>query len=105
MPPTYPVKGKVVFKGGKALPYARVEFQSLADAAVTATGQADKDGTFVLTTHEEGRKAPAAVEGKHKVVVEQGGYDTRLIVTVLPAPVTVEPKDNELLIKIPPPRR
>jgi hypothetical protein len=101
IPRTYPVKGKVVFKGGKPVQYGRIEFQSEADATLRATGEIGKDGTFVLKTHKEGKSALGAVAGKHKVVVEQEGWDKPLIVTVLPGAQVVEPRENDLTIEIP----
>src|SRR5262245_491586 len=84
MPETYPVKGKVVSRGGKPVSYGRIEFRSLADASVKATGEIGKDGSFTLTTHKDGKSTPGAVAGEHKVVVEQEGWDKPLIVIVVP---------------------
>jgi hypothetical protein len=105
MPATYPVKGKVVFKGGKPASYGRIEFQSLSDSTVKAIGQVGKDGSFTLTTHKEGRNTPGAVAGQHKVIVEQEGWDKPLVVIVVPTPLTVEERDNDLTIVVEKPRR
>ena len=59
---TAPVKGKVTYKSAP-VPNGTVMF--IPEAGPTATGQIQKDGTFVMTTDE----ADGAVLGTHKVVI------------------------------------
>jgi hypothetical protein len=103
-PKTYPVSGKVVFKGGGPVTGGgRIEFQSTSDPQVKATGWIDmKDGTFSLTTLRDGKNVEGAVEGQHRVVVE-----LRNPVTVidLPNDYTVEQRENDFTIEVPKPRR
>jgi hypothetical protein len=102
IPRTYPVKGKVVHKGGKPVTYGRVEFQSKAHPELRAAGGIQTDGTFILTTYLEGKSAPGAVEGEHTVLIE---LESRSALVTLPAPYTVKPGDNDVTFEIPPPRR
>jgi hypothetical protein len=101
---TYPVKGKVVFKGGRPVTSGgRIEFQSTSDPQVKANGWIDDtNGSFSLTTYREGKSVEGAVAGPHRVVVE---LRSPVSVVSLPNPYTVEPRDNELTIELPKPRR
>jgi hypothetical protein len=101
MPRTYPVKGRVVWKGGKAVRWGRIEFQSLTDSSVRATGWLGEDGTFALTTHREGRKAPGAIEGTHKVVIETSPVEERPpLVIEVETPYAVRSAENDFTIEI-----
>lgn len=63
-PKTYPVTGKVTYKG-KAISGATVSFRK-KDAPRTATGITKEDGTFVLSTFATN---DGALEGEHMVVI------------------------------------
>jgi hypothetical protein len=102
IPKTYPVKGKVLHKGGKPVTYGRVEFQSKPHPELRATGRIQMDGTFSLTTYLGGTNAQGAVEGEHSVFIE---LESRSAVVSLPVPSTVKPGDNDFTFEIPPPRR
>jgi hypothetical protein len=102
IPKTYPVKGKVVHKGGKPVTYGRVEFQSKSHPELRAIGNIQTDGTFSLTTHLEGKNRAGAVEGDHTVLIELEG---RSELVTLPAPYTVKPGDNDFTFEVRPPRR
>lgn len=69
-PKTYPVEGKVVFKGtGKPLTGGQVAFEPMErtpNVNTNASGDIQSDGTFKLRTFEPG---DGAAEGKHKVAV------------------------------------
>jgi len=101
---TYPVKGKVVFKGGRPVTSGgRIEFQSTSDPQVKATGWIElKDGSFSLTTYKQGKKIEGALEGPHSVVVE---LRNPVAVVNLPNVYTVEPRENDFTIEVPKPRR
>src|SRR5262245_6295390 len=64
IPKTYPVKGKVIHKGGRPVTYGRVELQSKSDPQLRAVGDIQTDGTFSLTTHLGGKSVAGAVEGE-----------------------------------------
>jgi hypothetical protein len=65
---TFPVSGAVRFPDGSTLPGGMVEFQSLDPAAeqLNARGEIQSDGSYRLTTYEEG---DGAIAGEHLVVV------------------------------------
>src|SRR5262245_22892679 len=100
IPKTYPVKGKVVWTGGKPITDGRIEFRSVSDESLKATGEIDQDGRFSLTTYKDSASRAGAVEGQHKVIVEPAWGDTKVTI-VLPASYTVEQKENDLTIEVP----
>lgn len=75
MPKTHPLKGKVIFKGGKP-----VSGGSLAFESVTGEGRwfgstvIGPDGTFteVMTVRPDNKAAPGLVEGQHRVRIDLG---------------------------------
>jgi hypothetical protein len=71
VPPTTPVTGKVVFKNGKPLPQATVQFVPAAGTdGHGAQGTTDATGSFALTTNFGAHSIQdGAVVGKYKVVV------------------------------------
>jgi hypothetical protein len=65
--PTYPVQGKVVFPDGKPLNQGWVSFRCLdVERPPSSKGQIQPDGTFVLTTFQQG---DGAIEGRHQVLI------------------------------------
>ena len=100
----YPVKGKVVLKGGMPVTTGgRIEFQSMANPQVKATGWIDlRDGSFSLTTYNDGKPIEGAVEGPHRVVVEMRNP---VVVFTLTDVYTVGRQENEFTIEVPKPRR
>jgi hypothetical protein len=97
MPRTYPVKGKVVFKGGKAVTDGKIQFQSATDPPFKALGDIEQDGSFALTTYVGAKKVLGAPQGPYIVVVE---LERPAEVVALPNTYTVEPRDNEFTIVI-----
>ena len=65
--PTYPAKGRVVFKSGNPVHVGTVEIKS-REHGVQARGSIDADGNFLLSTYEDG---DGAVAGIHDCVVVQ----------------------------------
>ena len=94
---TYPVKGKVVFKGGKPVTDGRIQFQSAADPQHKALSDIDQDGSFSLTTYVGAKKVGGAPEGSYHVVVE---LERPAGLVALPTPYTVEPRENDFTIVI-----
>jgi hypothetical protein len=66
-PATYPVRGHVVFEGGKPVRFGTVEFRS-EDSGFAARGTIDFDGNFELGTFAD---ADGAVAGPHRAIVTQ----------------------------------
>jgi hypothetical protein len=97
MPPTFPVKGRVVFKQGKPVTDGRIQFQSAADPQIKALGDIDNDGSFLLTTYVGAKKVQGAPEGSYNVVVE---LERPTEVVALPSTYTVEPRENDFTIVI-----
>ncbi|MEM9365952.1 MAG: hypothetical protein AAGD07_08135 [Planctomycetota bacterium] len=64
---THPVEGMVRFEDGTILTNGSVEFMSLdSDPPLTATGEIQPDGTFVLGTMTT---SDGAIAGRHRVAV------------------------------------
>ncbi len=71
-PKTYPVTGKVVFlKGGKVaqLQGWSVQFQSVAEPDMRATGDLGPDGAFKIVSIVNNRGKAGVVEGQHRICV------------------------------------
>jgi hypothetical protein len=102
MPKTYPVKGKVVFQGGKPVTDGKVQFQSETDPQFKALGDIDRDGSFSLMTYVEAKHARGAPAGTYRVVVE---LERPAKAIALPSTYTVEPRENDFTIVIETPRR
>jgi len=66
-PKAYPTRGRVVFRDGSPVKVGTVECKSEL-YGVQATGTIDRDGSFVLSTYQDG---DGAVEGPHQCVVVQ----------------------------------
>ena len=67
-PATYPVKGKVVYKGSAAPVTAGIVlFQSTTDPPVQASGDIQADGTFELAS-DLGK--PGTVAGEHRILIQ-----------------------------------
>lgn len=64
---TYPVQGKVQFKSGGPVRVGTIELKS-REHDIQARGTLNTDGTFKLTTYEDG---DGAIAGKHGCVVVQ----------------------------------
>jgi hypothetical protein len=74
VPKTYPVKGKVVFKGKgdvARLSGHHVRFESVSDAKLSAVGEIEDDGTFSLGSFIDGKALPGLPEGTYKACLEQ----------------------------------
>jgi hypothetical protein len=118
-PPTYPVGGKVVFADGKPLTTGGVvllESVVTEGLPVNARGLINADGTFKLTTFDDG---DGAVAGKHRMLVRpQRDADDYLKRGIIPRPIinprferyetsglefTVEEGNNEFTVVVEPP--
>lgn len=74
-PITFPVIGKVIDKNGKPWNGGTIQFTSIADAKIVATGKINVHGEFQLETHfvngVKGQTKPGAVEGEHHVMIDK----------------------------------
>jgi hypothetical protein len=69
-PPSHPVQGKIVFRGGDVNSLydqqAAILFLSVEQPEVQASGEIMKDGTFTLVSVKGAQSWPGAVPGKHR---------------------------------------
>ncbi len=67
-PKTYPVKGKVVYKGGdvRQLLYYQVQLEREPDGKQKAVGEIEEDGNFALMSNVEGQGRTGAPEGSYR---------------------------------------
>ncbi len=108
---TYPVKGKVVFRGGKPARGGTVELVSTTDPALRAFGDIEDDGSFTLTAFKDRKESPGVVEGEYQVFIElrvdrdeRPGFDPdkagggRI---ALPGTRTIKSAEHDWIIEIP----
>jgi hypothetical protein len=73
-PQTFPVQGKVVFKGKGGnvgqLAGGNVRFQSIADPNLTAVGEIADDGSFALGSYIKDKGYPGVPAGEYKARVD-----------------------------------
>ena len=69
--PTYPVRGSVIFNG-EPLQQGSVTF--IPETGPYASGRISSDGTFSLTTYNEG---DGAIEGMHRILVSAVKVDPK----------------------------
>jgi hypothetical protein len=105
LPATYPVKGKVTYKGGSALTGVMIEFRSSSDPATTMMSNIQADGSFELFTIFGSEKLSGGIAGPCQVTVHPpiipGAAPTTHVLTQL---FTIESKENYFTIEIPPER-
>jgi hypothetical protein len=108
LPKTYPVTGKVGFKGGRPMTSGTVMVQSVANPDVLASGDLNSDGTFELYSN---MGKPGMVEGEHRVLIEPplpeygekaavGKSYQRFETSGLT--IMVQPEDNDVTIEVDP---
>ncbi len=97
LPKTYPVKGKVVFKGGRPVTDGRIQFQRSNGSPIKAMGDIEKDGSFSLMTYVGAKKRPGAPAGPYQVTVE---LERPAEVVAIPKSCTVEPRNNDFTIVV-----
>ncbi len=101
-PKTYPVKGKLVFKGDdiKRFIGGTIEFVLKDDPNVRAAGVIEEDGTFSLNTYHDGKKLKGAVPGHYQILVHPPGWGSPLGSADATALYNVKPGDNEFTIQL-----
>jgi hypothetical protein len=77
MPKTYPLRGRVVFKGGPPLSGGSIAFESTGEPRWHGGAEVGPDGTFahVMTVGPDGKGARGLVEGEHRVRIDLGRGD------------------------------
>ncbi len=94
---TWPVHGTVVDQKGKPVARGAVQFLSVKDAYLNTAGATGPDGSYAIRSFRRGFVYEGAVAGTYRVIVIHGEGGAQYEV---PEPFTVEPKENELAIKI-----
>jgi hypothetical protein len=102
MPPTYPVKGKVVSRSGKVVT-GTIVFQPTIDTQMTCNSPLARDSTFSLSTlrTHDGSRADGAPAGEYLVTVfpESNSHHAGRPQT-LPGTVVVKPQENTFEFEI-----
>jgi hypothetical protein len=102
-PATYPVKGKVTYKGGSPLTGVMIEFRSTSDPSTTMMANIQADGSFELFTIFGNEKLAGGIAGPCQVTVHPPIVPGKSpSAHVLTQPITIEPKENNFTIEIPP---
>ena len=105
LPKTYPVRGRVVFQGGEAVPGGSIVFQPESnDARFSVECAIDPDGTFTLYSFKPGIRVSGAPAGSYRVIVtsprdKQRGHLFPAI--TFSDSYTVKPNDNEFTLTVP----
>ena len=101
-PETYPVHGTVTRTTGTVPDGYRIEFMP-DDPECTASSSVASDGTFTLTTRYMGVVCEGAAAGDYRVsIVPPLALSNRGVPTlILPRPIRIEPKNNDLTIPLP----
>ena len=102
-PTTYAVRGKVVHKSGQ--PFTEggaIQFKSTVEPSRVVVSEIKPDGSFTISMVHEDQVLPGTIDGPYRVMVIQSNpanpqnervYDLKTI-------YTVEPKENELTVKL-----
>jgi hypothetical protein len=78
-----------------------IQFKSTVDSSRVATGEIKPDGSFSISLVHENELLPGSIEGAHRVtVIGPSGADQVSPIYDLKKPYTVEPKENDLTIKL-----
>jgi hypothetical protein len=100
-PKTYPVRGKVVYKGDQPLSGGVIQFQSKSDPSLTRMGDIESDGTFSLATLFQNERLEGTPEGQYHVTVIPRMSDNKPVpIYQLPGVHTVKAEDNYFTIEL-----
>jgi hypothetical protein len=105
LPPvkTFPARGKVQFLGGKPFAGGIVTFTSQADPRLVMDAPIEDNGSFSLSMMAGDQRLDGAAEGAYHVMVSSRfAAGTGVQVYMLKNPVTIEPKENTLVIEVDP---
>ena len=98
----FPAKGVVRKKGGAPLEGGEIEFRLVSNPTFAMRSAIGADGTFQLHTLFGARKLDGAAAGACNVQVYAISSTGELIAyaSVMPQPVAIEEKANELTIEV-----
>jgi hypothetical protein len=100
-PRTYPVSGKVFYKGGEPVSGGVIQFQSESDRSLTRLGDIELDGTFELVTLFQNERLQGATVGPYHVTVIPRMSDNKpMPIFQLPRSYIVAAEDNSFSIEL-----
>jgi hypothetical protein len=100
-PKTYPVRGKVFYKGDQPLAGGVIQFQSESDPSLTRVGDIEPDGTFSLVTLFQNERLDGTTEGRyHVTVIPRMAENKPVPIFQLPRVYTVKAEDNYFSIEL-----
>src|SRR5579872_390421 len=107
MPPVFPVKGTVHYKGGVPVVGGAIQFMSISDTSYSISGEIGEDGSFALYTVKGSERVQGAPEGTYKVTIQPPiGTDHRPVQAIaLSDNYHIEPKENSFTIEVNPPSK
>jgi hypothetical protein len=103
---TYPVHGRVTDKAGKPVGGGYVQFYPESDSWARTAGEIKSDGTYSLTTMRDKLRSDGALPGPNRVTINTPppgtapGQAVTFLMYNLPAPKTVEEKDNQIDLQL-----
>jgi hypothetical protein len=100
-PKTYPVRGKVFYKGNLPFSGGVIQFQSESDPSLTRMGDIEEDGTFSLVTLFQNERLEGTTEGRyHVTVIPRMSENKPVPIFQLPHVYTVKPEDNFFSVEL-----
>jgi hypothetical protein len=100
-PTTYPVSGKVFYKGGEPVSGGVIQFQSESDPSLTHLGDIGPDGTFELITLFQNERLHGTTVGHyHVTVIPRMSANKPVPILQLPRSYTVAAEDNFFSIEL-----
>jgi hypothetical protein len=102
-PATYPVKGKITYKGGKPFAGGIVTFTSKKTPTHVMDSPIADDGSFELGIVFDNRRIVGGVPGPAQVMISSRYEPAKGVeIYLLPQNRTIEPHDNEFAIVVDP---
>jgi hypothetical protein len=101
-PKTYPVRGKVFYKGDQPFLFGGViQFQLETEPRLTQMGDIEPDGTVSLATLFQNERLEGTIEGRYHVTVIPRMLDNKPVpIYQLPRVYTVKAEDNYFSIEL-----
>jgi hypothetical protein len=110
-PKTYPVSGKVVFKGkgepAAALQGSFIRLEQVADPKITAVAEIEDEASFILGSTIDGRPYPGLPDGTYRVRITPTVVRGRQVIPqryddfrTSKLEITVQPTANDLTVEV-----